>query len=98
MKNDSTEKKNAKKTGFFSKIGGFFKKIGTFFKEVFSETKKLTWPTKKEVINYTIAVIAFVALMALIMWLLDLAFSNGVNALAGIKIGQPSTVVTTVAP
>ena len=88
MSKEITEKKNAGKPGFFQKVGGFFKRIGTYFKEVFSETKKLTWPTRKEVINYTLAVIGFVALMALIMWLLDLAFSNGVSALASIKIGK----------
>ena len=85
MSNNTSGKKA--KVGFFQKIGNFFKNIGTYFKEVFSETKKLTWPSKKEIISYTLAVIGFVALMALIMWVLDLAFSNGVKALASIKIG-----------
>ena len=85
MSNNPSSKKE--KVGFFKKIGNFFKKIGTYFKDVFSETKKLTWPSRKEVIQYTLAVIGFVALMALIMWVLDLAFSNGVSALASIKIG-----------
>ncbi len=88
MSKEITEKKNAGKPGFFQKVGGFFKKIGNYFKDVFAETKKLTWPSKKEVIQYTLAVIAFVGLMALIMWVLDLAFSNGVSALANIKIGK----------
>lgn len=85
MSNNTAVKKSG--PNFFQKVGGFFKKIGTYFKEVFSETKKLTWPSKKEVINYTLAVIGFVALMALIMWVLDLAFSNAMSALAKIKIG-----------
>ena len=85
MSNNTSGKKA--KVGFFQKIGNFFKNIGTYFKEVFSETKKLTWPSRKEVIQYTLAVIGFVALMALLMWVLDLAFSNGVSALASIKIG-----------
>lgn len=72
---------------FFGKAVNWFKNIGTYFKEVFSETKKLTWPTKKELINYTIAVIAFVAFMALLIWVLDLIFSNAISALAKIKIG-----------
>ena len=81
-KNENAEKKSG------TKKPNIFKRIGTYFKEVFSETKKLTWPSKKEVIQYTLAVIAFVGLMALIMWVLDLAFSNGVSALASIKIGK----------
>jgi preprotein translocase, SecE subunit, bacterial len=90
-KNENAEKKSG------TKKPNIFKRIGTYFKEVFSETKKLTWPTKKEVINYTIAVIAFVALMAVIMWVLDLAFSSGTKAL--LDIGHPSaTVAPTITP
>ena len=91
-KKETAEKKNG------TKKANIFKRIGTYFKEVFSETKKLTWPTKKEVINYTIAVIAFVALMALIMWVLDLAFSSGVNALLHIGNGAEATAVPTITP
>ena len=49
-----------KKPGFFKKVGGFFSRIGTYFKEVFAETKKLSWPGKKELVGYTLAVIGFV--------------------------------------
>ena len=69
-----------KKPGFFKKVGGFFSRIGTYFKEVFAETKKLSWPGKKELVGYTLAVIGFVALMA------DLGFSKGIGALAKIVV------------
>ena len=72
------------KPGFFARIGNFFKGIGKYFKEVFSEVKKLTWPTRKELINYCLAVIAFCALMAVIIGLLDLAFGTGFNFLANL--------------
>ena len=75
--------KKAKVT-FLTKIGNFFKGIGKYFKEVFSEVKKLTWPTKKELISYTLAVFAFCALMAIIIGLLDLAFGSAFQALAGL--------------
>ena len=68
-----------KKTG-----PGFFKRLGRFFKDTFSEVKKLSWPTKKELLGYTAAVISFIALMAVIMWVLDLGFSTGIGALANI--------------
>lgn len=74
------EKKD-KKPNFFVRAG---KAIGKYFKEVAGEVKKLSWPTKKELINYSLAVLAFVALMAAIMWVLDLGFSSGITALAGI--------------
>ncbi len=83
MKNENKEKAN-----IFVRIGRWFAKAGKatgkYFKEVFGEVKKLSWPTKKELINYTLAVVAFVALMAVIMWVLDLGFSNGVKALASL--------------
>ena len=84
-KPNNTENKNffAKVVGWFSKTG---KAIGKYFKEVYGEVKKLSWPSRKELISYTLAVIAFVALLAVIMWILDLGFSEGVKALA--SIGQ----------
>ena len=38
------------------------------------ELKKVVTPTRKELINYTIVVIAFVVIMMLLVWLLDRAF------------------------
>ena len=77
-------KEDAKKVGFFGKIANFFKGIGKYFKEVWAEVKQLTWPTKKELINYCLAVIAFCALMAIIIGLLDFAFGTAFHALAGL--------------
>lgn len=84
MKKDS----NKEKTNIFVRIGRWFPKAGKaiakYFKDVVGEVKKLSWPTKKELINYTLAVFAFVAMMAIIMWVLDLGFSNGIRALASL--------------
>ncbi len=80
------KEKNTEKKNFFAKVGDWFKGVGKYFGEVFGEVKKLSWPSRKELINFTLAVIAFVALMAVIMWVLDLGFSQGISALA--KIGQ----------
>ena len=77
---------NGEKPNFFARVGGafarFFKKLGKFFKEVTAEVKQLTWPTKKELLNYCLAVVCFVALMALLIGLLDLGFGSGFDALA----------------
>jgi preprotein translocase subunit SecE len=35
---------------------GFFNKIKTFLSEVKQETRKVSWPTKKEAIKYTLIV------------------------------------------
>ena len=45
----------AEKKNIFKRIGGFFvrlvKGIGRKFREMFYELKKVTWPTKKDMIN-----------------------------------------------
>lgn len=53
-----------------------------FFKEVIGELKKLSWPTKKELVSYTLTVVGFIALMAVIIYALDLVFSEGLGLLA----------------
>jgi len=50
------------------------KSKSNFFKEMKSELKKVVWPTKKELINNTSAVIAFVVIIAIIVFILDFCF------------------------
>ncbi len=57
-------------------------RIKQFFKEVIGELKKLSWPSKKDLVSYTLAVIGFIALMAVVIYVLDLAFSEGLTLLA----------------
>jgi preprotein translocase subunit SecE len=49
-------------------------KMSGFFKGVKSELKKVTWPTKKELMNHTLVVIVVVTIMTLVVWGLDLIF------------------------
>ena len=55
-----------------------------FFKEVSGEVKKLAWPTKKELISYTLTVLGFIILMAIIIYALDLVFGEGLGLLANL--------------
>ena len=52
-----------------------------FFKDIYSELKKVTWPTTKDLIKYTGAVMAFIIVMTVIVGLFDWGISAGVNAL-----------------
>ena len=70
MANENKEKK----TGRF----------GQFFKEVSGEVKKLSGPTKKEIVSYTLTVIAFILLMAVVIYALDLVFGEGLGLLASL--------------
>ena len=59
-----------------------------FFKNFKAELKKVIWPTPKQVVNNTIAVIVVVLITAAIVFILDLAFEGlntyGINKLKGI--------------
>ncbi len=52
------------------------KQSNSYLKEMKTELKKVTWPTPKELFNNTVAVIAFVLVVAIIVFLLDLVFLN----------------------
>jgi preprotein translocase subunit SecE len=53
-----------------------FGRIILFFKQVLAELRKVTKPTYRELLNYTGVVLAFVALVMLILSGLDYVFYN----------------------
>ena len=52
------------------------KQKSSYFKEMKAELKKVVWPTPKELANNTVAVIAFVIIIALIVFICDFCFDN----------------------
>ncbi|MFV0435391.1 MAG: preprotein translocase subunit SecE [Leucobacter sp.] len=52
----------------------WFGRFILFIQQVMAELKKVTTPTRKELINFTIVVIVFVVIMMAIVWLLDQLF------------------------
>ncbi len=54
---------------FFTSESG--KQLAAFGRDSVRETKKVVWPTRKEAIQMTGYVFAFVFLMALYMWFTD---------------------------
>ncbi len=50
--------------------------IISYIKEVKTETKHIKWPTQKQVINYTIVVVAVSILLALYVGALDAFFAK----------------------
>ena len=69
----NVEKKD--KPSFIKRVGNFFKRIGRFFKNMWHELKKVSWPSKKEVLNYSLIVFAFMVVMGVIIGLMD--FGSG---------------------
>ena len=49
---------------------------GKFVREVRSELKKVVWPTRKELVNYTIAVFVAVLLISAIIGVVDAVFAE----------------------
>ena len=52
------------------------KQKSSYFKEMKAELKKVVWPTPKELVNNTVAVIAFVLIIAIIVFVCDFCFDN----------------------
>lgn len=52
----------------------FIKKFARFFKDLKSEFKKIVWPTKKQVMNNTGVVLAFMGVTAVAIWGVDFVF------------------------
>ncbi len=53
-----------------------FRRIGKFFKSTKSEFKKVTWPTKKQLLNNTMIVIAALVIIGLVIFGLDTLFTK----------------------
>ena len=63
------------KQNILQKVGNWFKnlglRIGHAFKNMVAELKKVTWPTRKELVNVSLVVLAFMALMGVVIGLID---------------------------
>ncbi|HEY3260765.1 MAG TPA: preprotein translocase subunit SecE [Pseudonocardiaceae bacterium] len=58
-------------------------RIVRFLREVVAELRKVIWPTRKELVTYTIVVLVFVSFMVALVAMLDIAFAKGVFWLFG---------------
>ena len=80
-----SENKEVKKLGFFTRAKNWIvalpARITGAFKNMVAELKKTAWPSKKDLINYSIVVIGFVVVLALVVGVLDTASSFVVKKL-----------------
>ena len=67
------------KPNFFQRVGNFFKGVGRFFKNMYHELKKVSWPSKKELLNYSVVVFVFMIIMGVIIGVFDFAASKLVD-------------------
>lgn len=47
------------------------KRIQRFFREIIAELRKVVWPTRKQLINYTISVMVVSVAIGAIIWIAD---------------------------
>jgi preprotein translocase subunit SecE len=59
------------------------KEFYEFSQESIAETKKVVWPTRKETLQTTAVVFAFVVIMALFLWIVDASLLWVVKKLLG---------------
>jgi preprotein translocase SecE subunit len=88
MADEKATPKAAKgKVSVFSKVINFIKnlpaRIAKPFTNMWHELQKVTWPTRKDLINYTIVVIIFMAFMGVVIGLLDIGSSALIAAMIG---------------
>ena len=67
-----------KKENFFVRSG---KRIARWFREMRSELKKVVWPSKSQMINNTLVVIACVIVVGIFIWVFDAVAQLVVNGI-----------------
>ena len=60
-------------------------KTVSYFRESYFELKKVVWPTRQEIINHTIIVIAMSVFVAVFLGALDVLFAIGIEKILLLK-------------
>lgn len=80
-----SENKKTEAQGFFTRAKNWIValpgRVKNAFKNMAAELKKVSWPSKKDLVNYSLVVVGFVVVLAVIVGLLDTASSSLVKLL-----------------
>ena len=86
------EKKSKKKTSSQAPVKvdpakqtGFIARTKNYLSDVRSEMRRVTWPSKTELTNYSVAVIAMLIVFGVAVWLIDTGFVAGLVAFTGLR-------------
>lgn len=95
VKKDTAKKDSTKKAA--TKKDAAKKDNKSFFKEFKAELKRVSWPTPKQLVNNTVAVISIVLIVCVIVFVLDVIFESlntyGVEKLKAIVTSSSSETV-----
>lgn len=96
VKKESAKKETTKKASNKKDAGKKENKAG-FFKEFKAELKRVSWPTLKQVVNNTFAVVAIVLIICVTVFILDVIFESlntyGVEKLKALVTSSSSETV-----
>ena len=73
-----------KKMNFKQFIKKLPSRIAKFIRDVIRELKKVTWPTRKALLNYTVVVIVTIIIFSILLGLFDFGFIELIDLLAKI--------------
>ena len=94
---EKTNKKNDKAAPSKDKKGNVFARawaaIKKFCKDIKGECKKVVWPDAKTVLKSTGIVLLCVAVLGVIIWLIDMGLSQGIDAV--VNLAKNSNAETT---
>jgi preprotein translocase subunit SecE len=76
IKQKTEGKKVSEATPTTAEGRNIFERAATFLRQVVAELKKVVWPTKSQLFNYTIVVLVFVVIVALIIAAFDFVFTQ----------------------
>lgn len=71
----TADAKSEKALNPFARLAQSVTRFARYVEDSKAELRKVTWPTLKETRKATLAVLGFVAVMSLILWLVDLGLS-----------------------
>ncbi len=71
IKKSDAAKKSPKKAEKAAKKPG---RVRTYFRGVKSELHRVTWPSKKELKDYSVATVAMLIVFGVVVWLVDTGF------------------------
>lgn len=66
-----------------TKKPNIFQKLGKYFKDIRAEGKKVVWPTRSQLINNTLVVIAAVLIVGAFIWICDALLQLVVSSALG---------------
>ena len=80
----AAQEKKAEKKPAKDKKPSIFSRIAKFFREYKAELKKVTWASRQDTFRNTVVVGVTVIVVGVVVYLLDLGFSEGINALSNL--------------